>query len=292
MRVLVIEDQYLDVQALRESVLERYGTEATIVPARDIQTALGLLEHGRWDQVILDLRIDSSDAVETYQKVATAAAPVSVTVWSGGSVPDHVSAGIPVTVHKFNSVEDAMDVAAQAAVTAADAELFRVLHEILTTLALVAERIVEAGALAKEGRDNFLALRDAVQEVDGDLDANSRVIQEAIANNTAVLRELKEWATVISGPVEKVKAYLKAEVEFKQEQRQDALAWREWQKSKVDELLLWLTNNKVLTGALTAAASLTAIGAALWILNQLGVPLNDVLFFVPGINGGGVPPAP
>ncbi len=126
----------------------------------------------------------------------------------------------------------------------------------------------------------------------------------AVTENTAVLRELKGWMPPIKQDLGDVKRYMedeaasKAEIAVQKTRENDLLAEqsegrmkliREW----VEKIGSWFAGNIVLKGAATVALSLLMLGLVSWLLASLGVPVEEVLRLIPGVDSLlSEPPAP
>ncbi len=117
----------------------------------------------------------------------------------------------------------------------------------------------------------------------------------AVTENTAVLRELKGWMPPIQKDLGDIKRYMddeatsKAEIADQKTRENDLLAEQSEGRMKLirewaEKIGSWFADNIVLKGAATIALSLLMIGVVSWLLAWLGVPVEEVLRLIPGVD--------
>lgn len=89
MRILLADDHTLVREALAAYV-QQAAPQTTVTTADSLDAALELVPTGKWDIVILDLRMPGMNGLEGLDRMLAAVGPVPVALMSGSATPETV----------------------------------------------------------------------------------------------------------------------------------------------------------------------------------------------------------
>ncbi len=85
MRILLIEDNPGDANLIREMLLENRGSNFEVECLPRLSAALGRLESGGIDLVLLDLNLPDSDGLDSLHRLRAAAPNIPIVVLTGNA---------------------------------------------------------------------------------------------------------------------------------------------------------------------------------------------------------------